>query len=45
MSSEIPWEGGDENKGDEPGETPDPKTATVLEDEQLADEDQAEPTS
>lgn len=33
----IPWEGGEENKGDEPGETPDPHTTETV-DEQKAEQ-------
>jgi hypothetical protein len=41
----IQWEGGDVNKGDEAGETRDPKRTEVLEDEDLARADQDNPTS
>lgn len=41
----IQWEGGEVNKGDEPGETRDPKKSPVLDDEELAQDDQSKPTS
>lgn len=41
----IQWEGGDVNKGDEPDETSDPHKVDVLTDEELARQDQENPTS